>query len=67
MQDASLFATTGQHLQTERYRIGMPQLALNGLSERWLLAECGDRHWQLIEQAAGVPIAQLRDARRRRV
>lgn len=67
MQDASLFATTSQHLQTERYRIGMPQLALNGLSERWLFAECGDRHWRLIEQAAGVTIAQLRDARLRRV
>lgn len=67
MQDASLFATSSSHLLTERYRIGMPQLALNGLSERWLLAECGDRHWRLIEQAAGVPIAQLRDARLRRV
>lgn len=67
MQDASLYATSSKHLQTERNRIGMPQLTLNGLSEKWLLAECGDRHWQLIEQAAGVPIAQLRDARRRRV
>lgn len=67
MQDASLFTTTGHHLRTERYRIGMPQLALSGLSERWLLAECGDRHWRLIEQAAGVAIAQLRDARLRRV
>lgn len=67
MQEASLFTTTAIHLQTERYRIGMPQLAMNGLSERWLFAECGDRHWRLIEQAAGVAIAQLRDARLRRV
>ncbi|WP_045525856.1 hypothetical protein, partial [Aeromonas caviae] len=26
-------------------RIGMPQLAHAGLSEHWLLRECGDRHW----------------------
>lgn len=54
-------ATTG------RYRVGMPQLGLNGLSESWLLAECGDRHWQLLAQAAGQPVSQLRDAHGRRV
>lgn len=50
-----------------RYRIGMPQLSLNGLSESWLLAECGDRHWQLLAQACGTPVSQLRDSRQRRV
>lgn len=50
-----------------KYRVGMPHLALNGLSESWLLAECGDRHWQLLAQASGTPIAQLRDAHQRRV
>lgn len=50
-----------------RYRVGMPQLALNGLSESWLLAECGDRHWQLLARAGGTPIAQLHDSRGRRV
>ncbi|NMG64708.1 hypothetical protein GPA19_07080 [Azoarcus indigens] len=49
------------------YRVGMPQLGLNGLSESWLLAECGDRHWQLLAQACGMPVSQLRDARHRRV
>ncbi|WP_153133003.1 Pnap_2097 family protein [Dechloromonas hortensis] len=68
MQDSTLFAVSPNHQQlSERYRIGMPQLSLNGLSEKWLLAECGDRHWRLIEQAAGVVISQLRDARLRRV
>lgn len=52
---------------TGRYRVGMPQLGLNGLSESWLLAECGDRHWQLLAAACGMPIAQLRDGRERRV
>ncbi|NML26121.1 Pnap_2097 family protein [Zoogloea dura] len=48
-------------------RVGMPQLALNGLSETWLLADCGDRHWQLLAAASGASIAQLRDGRQRRV
>lgn len=50
-----------------RERVGMPQLALNGLSESWLLADCGDRHWQLLAEAAGVPVSCLRDSSGRRV
>lgn len=48
-------------------RIGMPQLTVNGLSERWLFAECGDRHWRLLAHAAGRAVTGLRDARERRV
>lgn len=68
--------TTLQHLHlplrdpqaaTGQYRIGMPQLGLNGLSESWLLAECGDRHWQLLAAANGRPVAKLQDSRLRRV
>ncbi|WP_230970834.1 Pnap_2097 family protein [Nitrogeniibacter aestuarii] len=50
-----------------RVRVGMPQLGLNGLSESWLLAECGDRHWQLLAEACGQPVVNLRDGRGRRV
>lgn len=50
-----------------RQRVGMPQLALNGLSESWLLADCGDRHWQLLAAAAGMPVSRLRDGGGRRV
>jgi len=32
-------------LQAEVYIAGMPQLAYLGLSENWLLKECGHRHW----------------------
>jgi len=35
-------------------RLGMPQLALAGLSESWLLMECGHRHWTLLERMLGV-------------
>jgi probable biosynthetic protein (TIGR04099 family) len=33
--------------------LGMPHLCLVGLSETWLLKECGHRHWFLLAQAAG--------------
>ena len=39
-------------------RIGMPQLTVNGLSERWLYAECGDRHWRLLAHAAVQALAR---------
>lgn len=32
-------------LQEEVYIAGMPQLSYAGLSENWLLKECGHRHW----------------------
>jgi hypothetical protein len=28
--------------------LGMPHLSLNGLSETWVLKECGHRHWFLL-------------------
>jgi probable biosynthetic protein (TIGR04098 family) len=42
-------------------RVGMPHLGLSGLSENWLLRECGDRHWQAVCDAVGVPSHQLRN------
>lgn len=30
--------------------VGMPQLALNGLSELWLAKECGHRHWLMLAE-----------------
>lgn len=52
---------------SSQYRIGMPQLGLHGLSEYWLLAECGDRHWQLLSLASGMPSSLWRDSQGRRV
>ncbi len=40
---------------------GMPQLALHGLSENWLLKECGDRHWRMLADAFGLPQPAFRD------
>ncbi|MBW9104663.1 Pnap_2097 family protein [Paraburkholderia phenoliruptrix] len=36
-----------------RYRAGMPQLSYTGLSENWLLKECGHRHWEALAEHAG--------------
>ncbi|WP_051357411.1 Pnap_2097 family protein [Azorhizobium doebereinerae] len=45
-----------------RVLVGMPHLALGGLSETWLLKECGHRHWFLLAQAAGEGVPDFRDA-----
>jgi probable biosynthetic protein (TIGR04099 family) len=34
--------------------LGMPHLSLAGLSETWLLKECGHRHWFQLAAAAGL-------------
>jgi len=44
-------------------RLGMPQLALGGLSEAWLLMECGHRHWTLLERMLGVEARCMYDDR----
>ncbi len=42
--------------------LGMPHLCLGGLSETWLLKECGHRHWFLLAEAAGQRVPEFRDA-----
>jgi probable biosynthetic protein (TIGR04099 family) len=41
--------------------LGMPQLCMNGLSETWLLKECGHRHWSMLATAAGLAVPDFRD------
>ncbi|WP_138472989.1 Pnap_2097 family protein [Poseidonocella sp. HB161398] len=50
-----------------RLRLGMAQLSPWGLSEQWLLRDCGDRHWALIAGAAGQAGTDFRDAEGRPV
>lgn len=40
---------------------GMPHLALGGLSENWLLKECGHHHWQLLAQRHGRRVPDFRE------
>ncbi len=42
--------------------LGMPHLCLGGLSENWLLKECGHRHWFLLAQATGRAVPDFSDA-----
>ncbi|MBY6260944.1 hypothetical protein EI613_03265 [Azospirillum sp. 412522] len=42
--------------------VGMPQLALHGLSESWLLKECGHRHWLMLAELFGQSLPDFRDS-----
>lgn len=44
----------------DRIALNMAQLAPTGLSEQWLLRDCGDRHWALIARALGQDQAVFR-------
>lgn len=40
---------------------GMPHLALGGLSENWLLKECGHHHWQLLAERYGRKVPDFKE------
>jgi probable biosynthetic protein (TIGR04099 family) len=42
--------------------LGMPHLCMNGLSETWLLKECGHRHWSMLAAAVGLPARDFSDS-----
>lgn len=46
----------------QSYVAGMPQLGLYGLSENWLLKECGHLHWLSIARARGQDEPEFADA-----
>lgn len=48
-------------LHPSEYVAGMPQLAYAGLSENWLLKECGQRHWAGIAAAHGLRLPRFSD------
>ncbi len=45
----------------------MPHLSFRGLSENWLLKECGHRHWLLLASQLGLPDTDFRDAQGNRL
>ncbi len=45
--------------------IGMPQLALGGLSENWLLKECGNQHWLALAKHLGLAAPYFIDSKGR--
>ena len=49
------------HLPDAQYVAGMPQLSYAGLSEHWLLKECGQRHWAGIAALHGLALPRFHD------
>ena len=49
------------HEAVRHFILGMPHLAHGGLSECWLLKECGDIHWQLLARHHDLPLPDFRD------
>lgn len=47
--------------------LGMPELVIGGLSETWLLEQCGDMHWQLLAHVVGSPPAGFSDEHGNRI
>ncbi|MEY8880898.1 Pnap_2097 family protein [Donghicola sp. XS_ASV15] len=43
--------------RSEQITLGMAQLSPFGVSEQWLLRDCGDRHWGLIAESVGGSMA----------
>jgi probable biosynthetic protein (TIGR04098 family) len=54
-------------IATRRYKIGMPQMAVGGLSENWLFKEVGDFHWSLISAGLGVDSSLMIDGKGNRL
>jgi probable biosynthetic protein (TIGR04099 family) len=46
----------------EVYIAGMPQLSYQGLSENWLLKECGHRHWLALAELNNQSLPEFHDA-----
>jgi len=53
-------ATSGLSIE-ESVELGMPQMAMGGLSESWLMRTLGDLHWRLIASALDTKAAAIRD------
>lgn len=43
------------------YLLSMPQLSLVGLSEHWLLKQCGHHHWMALAEVMGLSFPEFKD------
>lgn len=62
MSAALAHAVPPRHHVDDMMTVGMPQLSLLGLSENWLLKECGHRHWMMLAELFGLPAPAFTDA-----
>lgn len=56
----SLVPASRSAISEARVVLGMPHLSGAGLSEQWLLKECGHRHWRMLAAAAGRAVPDFR-------
>lgn len=63
LTDAPIESSPQSKSETEfrSFNINMPQMAMSGLSESWLLKELGDMHWNMITDGLGSPSSELVD------
>lgn len=54
-------AATAAAMERRSLSVNMPQMAMAGLSESWLLKELGDMHWTMITSGLGSPSSALKD------
>lgn len=50
-----------------KYFIGMPHMSLQGLSENWLLKECGHQHWLALAKRLDLPAPHFVDQQGRKM
>lgn len=48
--------------RSQDYLAAMPNLSLTGLSENWLLKECGHQHWLALAHLFDLPLPDFREA-----
>ena len=48
--------------RTQSYLASMPNLSLNGLSENWILKECGHQHWLALAQLFGLSLPEFKSS-----
>jgi len=47
--------------EQREYEINLPQMAVNALSENWLLKELGDIHWKMLSKGVEQKTSQFKD------
>jgi hypothetical protein len=53
--------STAAAMERRSLLVNMPQMAMGGLSESWLLKELGDMHWAMITSGLDSPSSALKD------
>ena len=61
LSDTSASATVAMGRADRSFALNMPQMALAGLSESWLLKELGDLHWAMLTHFLGQDSGAIKD------